>query len=168
MIYQLSANSEPSFGLFRNDLQLVSYLLPAADDLSDPGRAIIVALASRWDGFMRAPVLKIRKKVLEVQGQMRPCVQVQAIIDERAQEILEKDFSGVILFKRTLFSNGIPDRVPQPEAMLYPHLANFIKSDTCPEISVKASLQASFIRQKIRGKCSASNGSASVLLTLSY
>lgn len=97
---------------------------------------------------MRAPVLKIRKKVLDVQGHMRPCVQVQAIVDDEVRQILEQDFNETILFKRTLFSNGISDRFPQPEPMLFPLLTNFVKSDTCPEISVRSILSGQLYQAK--------------------
>lgn len=97
---------------------------------------------------MQAPVLKIRKKVLEIQGVVRPCVQVQAIVDDSVRQVLEADFKEVLLFKRTMFANGISDRVPQPAGMLFPQLANFIKNDACPEISVKSILSGQLYQAK--------------------
>ena len=97
---------------------------------------------------MRAPVLKIRKKVLEVQGGMRPCVQVQAIIDDEVRKILEENFREVILFKRTMYATGMPDGTPMPEPALTPQLNNFIRNDACPEISVKSILSGQLHQAK--------------------
>lgn len=97
---------------------------------------------------MRAPVLKIRKKVLEIENRKRPCVQVQALVDDEVRKVLDQDFLDVVLFKRTLFANGIPAHVPQPEPMLYPQLANFIKDDACPELTVKSILSGQLYQAK--------------------
>ncbi len=97
---------------------------------------------------MRAPVLKIRKKVLDIQGQMRPCVQVQAVVDDEVREILEKNFSGVILFKRAMYAAGIPEGTPKPEAALMPLVNNFIKNEACPELSVKSILSGQLYQAK--------------------
>lgn len=97
---------------------------------------------------MRAPVLKIRKKVLDIQGQMRPCVQVQAIVDDDVRKVLEENFLNVILFKRTMFAAGIPDGTPMPEAPLRPLVNNFIKDEACPELSVKSILSGQLYQAK--------------------
>lgn len=97
---------------------------------------------------MHTPVLKIRKKVLQIQNQKRPCVQIQAIVDEASKEALLADFSEVVLFKRTMLATGIPDRLPQPEPMLFPQLANFVKDEGCPEISVKSILSGQMHQAK--------------------
>jgi len=97
---------------------------------------------------MRAPVLKIRKKVLDVQGQMLPCVQVQAIVDDQVRAILEESFSSVILFKRTMFAAGIPDGMTMPEPALTPLLLNFLKKEDCPELSVKSILSGQLYQAK--------------------
>lgn len=87
--------------------------------------------------MIQAPVLKIRKKVLHIQGRDRPCAQVQAILDPSARAVLDEHFREVNLFKRTMYSNGIPSDVPAPDPELSGHLLAFVKDDACPEISVK-------------------------------
>ncbi|MCH9764899.1 MAG: hypothetical protein K0U34_02760, partial [Alphaproteobacteria bacterium] len=81
---------------------------------------------------MRAPVLKIRKKVLDIQGQMRPCVQVQAVVDDNVKIALQQHFNEVILFKRTLYAAGLPEGLPKPDPEWAPYLNNFVRADTCP------------------------------------
>jgi hypothetical protein len=97
---------------------------------------------------MRAPVLKIRKKVLNLKGQDRPCVQVLADVDSNAKAALEQYFLEVNLFKRTMFSNGCPKELPQPEPELMPHLMAFVRDDACPEISVKTLLGGQLYQAK--------------------
>lgn len=89
---------------------------------------------------MQAPVLKIRKKVLNIQGRDRPCVQVLAVMDPLAKAALEAHFKEVNLFKRTMYANGFPKDVPQPEPELAGHLSAFVRDDACPEVSVKTLL----------------------------
>ncbi len=97
---------------------------------------------------MRAPVLKIRKKVLEVQGQMRPCVQVQAIVDDEVRALLKENFSSVIIFKRTMFAAGMPEGATKPEPALAPLLMSFLKREDCPELSVKSILSGQLYQAK--------------------
>ncbi len=86
---------------------------------------------------MTAPKLLIRKVMMNVQGRMRPCIQVQAAIDARLQGILNEHFLNENLFKRSSYASGFPQGAPIPPPSLAPHLANFMKNDACPEITVK-------------------------------
>lgn len=89
---------------------------------------------------MQEPVLMIRKKVLNIQGRNRPCVQVQAIIDPAIQAILMEHFFNEPLFKRTMYQSGLPEGVVPPGPSLATHLSAFIRNDACPEIAVKTIL----------------------------
>lgn len=82
----------------------------------------------------------IRKKVLNIGGRNRPCVQVQAEVDPAIQAILMEHFVNENLFKRTMYQSGLPEGVPAPGPSLAGHLMNFVKNDACPEIAVKTLL----------------------------
>lgn len=97
---------------------------------------------------MRAPVLKIRKKVLNIQGNDRPVVQVIADMDSDAKAALEQYFLEVTLFKRTMFSNGFPKDLQPPEPELMPHLMAFVRDDACPEVTVKTLLTGQLFQSK--------------------
>jgi hypothetical protein len=89
---------------------------------------------------MQPPKLLIRKGMVSIQGRSRPCIQVLAVVDPAAKAKLEELFSTENLFKRTAYATGFPAGFPMPSAPLAPHLANFMKSDACPEITVKTIL----------------------------
>lgn len=87
---------------------------------------------------MQAPKLLIRKAMMNIQGKMKPCVQVQASVDEKMQALLTEYFMAENLFKRTMYQSGLPAGAPPPGPSLAPHLANFLKNDACPELTVKS------------------------------
>lgn len=89
---------------------------------------------------MQAPKLLIRKAMVNVQGRTRPCVQVIAEIDPNMKDLLNQHFSNEALFKRVMYQSGLPQGAPPPGPSLAPHLANFLKNDACPEITVKTIL----------------------------
>lgn len=89
---------------------------------------------------MQAPILRIRKKILTIQGKVRPCVQVQAYVDPRLQSTLVEHFGNEPLFKKSMYAGGLPEGATPPTASLAPMLAGFLKNDACPEISVKTLL----------------------------
>lgn len=89
---------------------------------------------------MQTPKLMIRKAMMNIQGRMRPCVQVQAVVDEKAKALLMEYFFTENLFKRSMYQSGLPAGAPAPSPSLAPHLGNFIKNDACPELTVKSLL----------------------------
>lgn len=89
---------------------------------------------------MQPPKLLIRKGMVVVQGRNRPCIQVLAIVDAKLKAKLEELFASENLFKRSAYSNGFPASMPQPSGPLAPHVAMLLKSDACPEITVKTIL----------------------------
>ncbi|MEQ1577139.1 MAG: hypothetical protein ABL894_05755 [Hyphomicrobium sp.] len=86
---------------------------------------------------MTVPRLLIRKVMLNIQGRIRPCIQVQADIPSLMVSKLSEHFITENLFKRSSYSQGWPAGVPSPSPALAPHLSNFMKNDACPEITVK-------------------------------
>lgn len=76
-----------------------------------------------------------------MQGRNRPCIQVLAVVDPALKSKLEGLFASENLFKRTAYSNGFPASMVQPSGPLAPHVAMLLKSDACPEITVKTILQ---------------------------
>ena len=76
-----------------------------------------------------------------MQGRNRPCIQVLAELDPALKSKLEGLFASENLFKRTAYSNGFPASMVQPSGPLAPHVAMLLKSDACPEITVKTILQ---------------------------
>lgn len=84
--------------------------------------------------------LQIRKGIVNVQGRNRPVVQIQAEIDPDMREALSTHFISENLFKRSSYASGFPAGVPTPSASLSPHLNAMLKSDQCPEITVKTIL----------------------------
>lgn len=89
---------------------------------------------------MQTPKLMIRKAMMNIQGRTRPCVQVQAVIDEKMQALLSEHFLTENLFKRSMYQSGFPAGAPAPSPSLAPHLGAFIKNDACPELTVKTML----------------------------
>jgi hypothetical protein len=95
---------------------------------------------------MQPPKLLIRKGMVVVQGRNRPCIQVLAIVDPALKTKLEDLFASENLFKRSAYSNGFPTSMPQPTGPLAPHVAALLKSDACPEITVKTILQGQLLQ----------------------
>lgn len=89
---------------------------------------------------MQAPKLLIRKAMMNIQGKTKPCVQVQAVVDEKMQALLTEYFLNENLFKRSMYQSGLPAGAPAPGPSLAPHLSNLIKNDACPELTVKSIL----------------------------
>ncbi len=89
---------------------------------------------------MQTPKLHIRKAMLDIQNKVRPCIQVQADVGSAMKEKLETQFLTVNLFKRSSYASGWPEGVPVPNPAVAPHLANFVKNDACPEVTVKTIL----------------------------
>lgn len=84
--------------------------------------------------------LQIRKGIVNVQGRNRPVVQIQAEIASDMREVLSAHFISENLFKRSSYASGLPAGVPVPSPSLSPHLNAMLKSDQCPEITVKTIL----------------------------
>lgn len=95
---------------------------------------------------MQPPKLLIRKGMVFVQGRNRPCIQVLAVVDPALKAKLEDLFASENLFKRSAYSNGFPASMPQPSGPLAPHVAALLKSDACPEITVKTILQGQLLQ----------------------
>ena len=89
---------------------------------------------------MQAPKLLIRKGMVVVQGRNRPCIQVLAVVDPVLKAKLDELFASENLFKRSAYSNGFPAGTPLPSGPLSPHVAAMLKSDACPEVTVKTIL----------------------------
>lgn len=89
---------------------------------------------------MQTPKLLIRKGMVVVQGRNRPCIQVIAIVDPVLKAKLEENFLNDNMFKRSAYSMGFPAGTPTPSPSLAPHLGNMLKSDACPELTVKTLL----------------------------
>jgi hypothetical protein len=87
-----------------------------------------------------APKLLIRKRMLTVQGRVRPCCFVQAIVDPAIQGILETHFLAENLFRRAAYAMNWPAGTIKVPPSLAPSLSALLKSDACPEISVKTIL----------------------------
>ncbi len=89
---------------------------------------------------MTAPRLLIRKALMDVGGKPRPVIQVQAILDAALSARLNELFGAEILFKRAVYAQGFPEGTPVPTPGMAPALSAFLKSDACPEVSVKSLL----------------------------
>jgi hypothetical protein len=87
-----------------------------------------------------APKLLIRKRMLHIQGRMRPCCFVQAIVDPVIQGVLEKHFLSEALFRRASYSTNLPEAAVKIPPSLAPALSALLKNDACPEITVKTML----------------------------
>ena len=86
---------------------------------------------------MTQPRLSITKSMQMIHGKLRPLVNVRAHIEPRAAAFLLEHFSNETLFKRTAYANGFTDGGLQASPPLSRMLANFIRNDACPEITVK-------------------------------
>ena len=89
---------------------------------------------------MTAPRLLIRKAMLNIQGRIRPCIQIQAEVSSIMVAKLSEHFINENLFKRSSYSQGFPAGVPSCAPALVPHLSAFLKNDACPEVTVKTLL----------------------------
>lgn len=89
---------------------------------------------------MQVPKLMIRKGMVAVQNGKRPAIQIFAIVDPVAKAKLEESYLGENLFKRSAYANGLPEGCPRPTASLATHVGAIVKSDACPEITVKTIL----------------------------
>ena len=86
---------------------------------------------------MSAPKLIIRKKMLLIQGKVRPCCHVQAKVDAPLQAILDEHFGAEPLFKRAAYAQNWPKGAIEIPGAIAPALTQFLKNDACPEITVK-------------------------------
>ena len=86
---------------------------------------------------MSAPKMIIRKKMLLIQGKVRPCCHVQAKVTPALQAFLVEHFGGEALFKRAAYAQNWPKGAIEIPGSIAPALAQFLKNDACPEITVK-------------------------------
>jgi hypothetical protein len=89
---------------------------------------------------LTAPKLLIRKRMLHIQGRMRPCCFVRAVLDPALQSVLEKHFLAEALFRRAAYSQCWPEGTLKIPPSLAPSLSALLKNDACPEITVKTIL----------------------------
>lgn len=89
---------------------------------------------------MTAAKLLIRKRMVNIQGKVRPACFVQAIVAPAAQAALETHFANEALFRRAAYSQSWPEGTAKIPAAIAPSLASFLKNDACPEITVKTLL----------------------------
>jgi hypothetical protein len=81
--------------------------------------------------------LSIAKSMQSIHGKLRPMIEVKAEIEPKAKAFLLEHFGNETLFKRTAYSTGFTDGGLQASPPLARMLANFIRNDACPEITVK-------------------------------
>ena len=89
---------------------------------------------------MAAPHLLIRKRMLLIQGKVRPCCYVQAIVAPGIRATLDEHFLAETLFKRSAYSAAWPKGALAVPAAIAPAVSALLKNDACPEISVKSLL----------------------------
>lgn len=89
---------------------------------------------------MAAPQLIIKKRMQLIQGKVRACCTIQAIVEPRIQAALEEHFQAEALFKRASYSAAWPQGALPIPAAIAPSVAAFLKNDACPEITVKTLL----------------------------
>ena len=89
---------------------------------------------------MASPKLIIRKRMQFIQGKVRPCCYVQAVVAPAMQATLEEHFLAEVLFKRSAYSAAWPKGALDIPAALAPAVSTFLKNDACPEITVKTLL----------------------------
>jgi hypothetical protein len=87
-----------------------------------------------------APRLLIRKRVQLIQGRMRPCCFVQAMVDDDVRALLEQHFLVENLFRRSSYASVWPEGTLKIPAAIAPAVSALLKNDACPEISVKTML----------------------------
>lgn len=81
--------------------------------------------------------LSITKTMRMLHGRLRPFIDVKAEIAPKALAFLLEHFPNENLFKRTAYANGFSDGGLQASPPLTRTLSNFVRSDACPEITVK-------------------------------
>ena len=86
---------------------------------------------------MRRQQLTLVKGMRLTHGRMRPFIEVRATIAEAELAFLLEHFATETLFKRTAYVNGFADGGLQASPPLARMLANFVRNDACPEITVK-------------------------------
>jgi hypothetical protein len=85
--------------------------------------------------------------MLHIQGRMRPCCFVQAVVDPALQGgVLEKYFLAEALFRRAAYSQSWPEGAAKIPASLAPALSSLLKNDACPEITVKTMLSGQMLQ----------------------
>ncbi|MEZ5900835.1 MAG: hypothetical protein AB7S74_03685 [Hyphomicrobium sp.] len=86
---------------------------------------------------MSAAKLIIKKRMQFIQGKVRPCCYVQAVVDADVKAVLDEHFLTDQLFKRAAYAQSWPEGAIAIPAAIAPALGAFLKNDACPEITVK-------------------------------
>ncbi len=89
---------------------------------------------------MSKPNLVIRKRMLFIQGKVRPCCYVQLSVEPGLRAVLDEHFLNEPLFKRAAYSTSWPAGALAIPPALAPHVQSFLKNDACPEITIKTML----------------------------
>ncbi|MEQ1654000.1 MAG: hypothetical protein ABL897_16065 [Hyphomicrobium sp.] len=89
---------------------------------------------------MASPKLVIRKGMFLIQGKVRACCSVQAIVAPDVRALLDEHFLSEALFKRSAYSGTWPAGALAIPAPLAGPVAALLKNDACPEITVKTIL----------------------------
>ena len=84
--------------------------------------------------------LVMRKGMFLIQGKVRACCSVQAVVEPKVRAILDEHFLSEPLFKRSAYSGAWPAGALAIPAALAPHICALLKNDACPEITVKTLL----------------------------
>ena len=84
--------------------------------------------------------LVMRKGMFLIQGKVRACCSVQAVVEPKVRAILDEHFLSEPLFKRSAYSDDWPAGALAIPAALAPHISALLKNDACPEITVKTLL----------------------------
>ena len=82
----------------------------------------------------------MRKGMFLIQGKVRACCSVQAVVEPKVRAILDEHFLSEPLFKRSAYSGAWPAGALAIPAALAPHISALLKNDACPEITVKTLL----------------------------
>ena len=89
---------------------------------------------------MSVPKLIIRKRMLFIQGKVRPCCYIQLSVEPGLRAVLDEHFLSEALFKRSAYSASWPANALSIPAAIAPHVSSFLKNDACPEITIKTIL----------------------------
>lgn len=89
---------------------------------------------------MAAANLIIKKRMQFIQGKVRPCCHVQAVVEADIRAVMDEHFLTEQLFKRAAYAQHWPNGAIEIPAAISPALATFLKNDACPEITVKTLL----------------------------
>jgi hypothetical protein len=84
--------------------------------------------------------LVMRKGMFLIQGKVRACCSVQAIVDPKVRAVLDEHFLAEPLFRRAAYSGAWPAGALAIPPALAPHVSALLKNDACPEITVKTLL----------------------------